>query len=80
MLDFFAGWVGSIVILRVPASTQPAKFRDYLQMASIQAKIQSRLILSINDHPEMRNAFYLFNIDPVRLKYTVGKELLVTNF
>jgi len=28
----------------------------------------------------MQKAFHLFNIDPVKLKYMVGKELLITNF
>ena len=49
-------------------------------MASILAKIRAQFILSINDHPEMRKAFHLFKIDPVKLKYTVRKELLITNF
>ena len=56
-------------------------------MASILAKIQAQFILSISDHPEMPKAFHMFNIDPVKFKYTVGKdnskagkELLITNF
>ena len=48
-------------------------------MASILAKIRAQFILSINDHPEMRKAFHQFYIDPVKLKYTVEKELLITN-
>jgi DNA adenine methylase len=63
------------------------ELEDYFEMASILAKVRSRFILNINDHPEIRKTFHQFNIDPVRLKYTVGKdnskvgkELLVTNF
>jgi DNA adenine methylase len=45
-----------------------------------------QFILSINDHPEMREVFGSFKIKPVKLKYsarkeghTLGNELLVTN-
>lgn len=50
-------------------------------------KVRAQFILSINDYPEMRDVFHLFKIEPVRLRYTVGKdnsevgkELLVTSF
>jgi DNA adenine methylase len=63
------------------------ELEDYREMAEILAKLKARFILSINDHPEMRNIFKKFKKKHVTLKYsvsekqaTVGKELLVSNF
>jgi DNA adenine methylase len=56
-------------------------------MAAVLASLKSNFILSINDHPEMRDTFSAFEIKPVSLKYSVkkdtsteGKELLIRNF
>ena len=56
-------------------------------MATVLAGIESRFILSINDHPDIREVFNGFGIKPVSLKYTVskgkqttGRELVITNF
>ena len=56
-------------------------------IADIPSEIKGKLILSINDHKEMRKAFKGFKIRPVTLKYsvaekhsTLGKELLISNF
>lgn len=56
-------------------------------MAQILSDIKSGFILSLNDHPDIRDTFKSFNIKPVELKYSVstgkqktGKELLITNF
>lgn len=61
--------------------------QDYIEMAQLLTTIQGQFILSINDLPEMREAFKVFTIHPVSLKYTVGKdnnkvgkELLIKNF
>ena len=63
------------------------KLEDYQEMATILAKVKANFILSINDHPEIRETFRGFNIKPVTLNYTVskgkqtkGKELLISNF
>lgn len=63
------------------------ELEDYQEMATILATIKSKFILSINDHPQMRDTFKAFKIKPVTLRYsvceqksTVGKELLVTNY
>ncbi|MBI9076236.1 MAG: hypothetical protein JEZ02_12560 [Desulfatibacillum sp.] len=60
---------------------------DYEEMASVLAGIQGKFLLSINDAPEMQEAFKAFTIEHVTLKYTLareafttGKELLVRNF
>lgn len=60
---------------------------DYKEMKEILKGIKSRFILSINDHPEMRDVFGGFQIEPVQLSYSVARdhctparELLVSNF
>lgn len=60
---------------------------DYIEMAGVLAGINSKFILSLNDHPQIREVFKGFSIHPVTLKYTVatnkqcnGKELLITNY
>lgn len=59
---------------------------DYQQMAQILADIKSTFILSLNDHPDIRDTFKSFNIKPVELNYsaprgkqTTGRELLISN-
>ena len=51
------------------------------------AGLKGKIILSINDLPEMRAAFKQFKLKSVSLKYTVnknqgkeGNELLIYNF
>lgn len=60
---------------------------DYQEMAVLLGQVKSKFILSINDVPEMRQAFHALHIRPVTLKYsvskegtTLGKELLITNY
>ncbi len=60
---------------------------DYMKMNNILQGIQGKFILSINDHPDIREAFKNFNIRPVTLSYSVsakscteGKELLIYNY
>jgi DNA adenine methylase len=72
---------------KAPFYEHNLELKDYKQMAEILPGIKSKFILSINDHPHIRDTFKAFNIKPVTLKYsvakdksTVGKELLVTNF
>ena len=63
------------------------ELEDYQVMAAVLGKVKANFILSINDHPAMREVFARFSIRPVTLKYTVsrnqstqGKELLITNY
>lgn len=60
---------------------------DYLELADALAGLKGRFLLSINDRPEMREAFKIFDINPVQLKYSVAKEgltkakeLLIKNY
>ena len=72
---------------KAPFYLHNLELNDYREMAEILAGIKGKFILSINDRPEMREAFQGFKIKPVSLKYSVkkeelteGKELLVSNY
>lgn len=59
---------------------------DYCKLAETLQDIKGKFILSINDHPKIRDAFKAFLIRPVVLKYSLhsqgltdGKELLISN-
>jgi DNA adenine methylase len=63
------------------------ELNDFQNMASIMTGIKSQFILSINDHPDIRDVFGSFEIKPVSLNYTVargkqtkGREFIITNF
>ncbi|TDK53737.1 hypothetical protein [Antarcticimicrobium luteum] len=56
-------------------------------MAEQLAGIHGRFILSINDRPEIRETFAAFEMEEVRLKYSVAAggstdaaELIIANF
>jgi len=72
---------------KAPYYEHNLELEDYRDMARILAGIKAKFILSINDHPEMREVFCNFKVRAVTLKYTVakgkqmqGKELLITNY
>jgi DNA adenine methylase len=47
-------------------------FEQYEQMADLMAGLKGRVILTINDHPDMRRVFKRFASRSVPIKYTVG--------
>ncbi|ALC15667.1 site-specific DNA-adenine methylase [Desulfuromonas soudanensis] len=47
-------------------------FDQYLAMASLLREIKGKAILSINDHPDIRDAFKGLPMDTVGINYTVG--------
>ena len=59
----------------------------YTQMAEQLSSIEGAFLMSINDKPEIREAFAAFIIDEVRLSYTISKgksggkvqELIISN-
>lgn len=62
---------------------------QYQRMAELMKSCQSKIMLSINDHPEMREVFAELNISTTLIKYTVGnseqsrrlkQELIITNY
>lgn len=66
----------------------PFGFEQYERMAELMRSMQGKVILSINDHPEIREVFKGFPFDTVGINYTVGgaakpakrKELIVRNW
>lgn len=58
---------------------------DFIEMANVLKDIKGQFILSINDHPDIREVFKEFDIRPVSLLYTVGakpttgNELIIKN-
>lgn len=45
---------------------------DFTEMAAVLAELKGRFILSINDHPDVREIFAGFDQEQVRVRYTVG--------
>lgn len=60
---------------------------DYIKIRDVMGSIKSSFMLSINDHPEIREVFKGLFIRPVTLNYSIskeksteGKELIITNY
>lgn len=61
----------------------------YEKLAELMQTCQGKIMLSINDHPDIRAIYKNFNIDETKLSYTVGRtsksrekkqELIITNY
>lgn len=50
----------------------PFGFEQYEQMARVMAAIKGKAILTINDHPDMRQVFKRFPSRSVEIAYTLG--------
>ncbi|TAL31601.1 MAG: DNA adenine methylase [Spirochaetes bacterium] len=48
---------------------------DFIRMRDILKGLKGKFILSINDHPEIREVFNGFRMVPVSLNYTAGMEV-----
>lgn len=63
-------------------------FEHYENMAKLMKEVKGKIMISINDHPDIRNCFAEFKIKPVKIKYTVGRvkngkqsgELIIMNY
>ena len=49
-------------------------YEDYVKLADVLKSIKGSFILSLNDHPKMRDVFKNFDVKPVQLNYSVGTE------
>ncbi|MCF6265216.1 MAG: hypothetical protein L3J57_01570 [Desulfuromusa sp.] len=67
----------------------PFEFEQYERMAKLMRSMQGKAILSINDHPEIREVFKGLPFDTVGINYTVGgggqksakrQELIIKNW
>ncbi len=50
------------------------EYDDFVKLAEALRNIKGSFILSLNDHPKMREVFKGFDLMPVKLNYSVGKE------
>ncbi|CAG9000677.1 MAG: hypothetical protein CENE_02677 [Candidatus Celerinatantimonas neptuna] len=62
-------------------------FEHYEQMAQLAGSIKGKMIISINDHPDIRKVFDGFRMETVGIHYTIGggkgknaEELIIYNF
>lgn len=64
-------------------------WEHYRNMAELMKSCQSKIMLSINDHPDIRGLFADFNISTTKINYSVGQvgasreqkhELIITNY
>jgi len=65
----------------------PFPFEEYVAMAAIMKEIKGKALLSINDHPQIRECFAGLHMEEVPIKYTVGggqgvdrMELLISSW
>ena len=65
----------------------PFELDQYQQLAEIMQSLQGKAILSINDHPEMRETFAAFKSQTIDINYTLAKgapskrrELIITTW
>lgn len=50
----------------------PFGLQDYQDMAAILRRIKGKAIVSLNDHPDIRECFSGFFIETVQIKYSIG--------
>lgn len=50
----------------------PFPFEEYQAMAKLMREIKGKALLSINDHPQIRECFAGLHLEEVPIKYTVG--------
>ncbi|MCO1599740.1 DNA adenine methylase [Desulfosporosinus nitroreducens] len=68
--------------------SKPFSKEDHVRLKECLSKIQGKFLLSINDHPEIRELYTGFNINPVEVRYSVCRtdksskagELLISNY
>ena len=67
--------------------THEFPYEHYLWIADAMANMKGRVVLSINDHPDIRETFSNFRMKQVELRHTVGggngkqaKELVIFNW
>ena len=83
---------GTFFFLDPPYFSDPCykhnfNFEDYEFMNDHLKNVQGKFILTLNDHEKIREVFSEFEIKPISLKYSIGKdqqsegrELLISNF
>lgn len=54
---------------------QDFPFSEYLAIADFMAECQGKVVLSINDHPDIREVFERFTLVPLQLRYTICRDV-----
>lgn len=49
-------------------------FAEYERMAAMMRSAQGKVVLSINDHPEIRRVFEGMTMIPLQLRYTIARD------
>ena len=49
-------------------------FVEYERIAEFMRIAQGKVLLSINDHPDIRRVFEGFTVIPLQIRYTIGRE------
>ncbi|WP_282433463.1 DNA adenine methylase [Desulfosporosinus sp. OT] len=68
--------------------SRPFGDEDHIRLRDCLSGIKGKFLLSINDHPETRRLYAGFNIEEVKVRYsicksdkgTTYKELLISNY
>ncbi|SEJ50265.1 DNA adenine methylase [Azotobacter beijerinckii] len=62
----------------------PFEFEQYREMARLLGELKGKAIISLNDHPAIRECFAAYHIEATDIRYTVGggrgsdaKEVLI---
>lgn len=50
----------------------PFPWQQYVDLASRMSSIKGKMIVSLNDHPDIRSAFAAFQMECLEIDYTVG--------
>jgi DNA adenine methylase len=49
-------------------------FEQYQEMAAFMRRCKGKVMVSINDHPDIRQAFEGFHMEQTAIKYSVGNQ------
>jgi DNA adenine methylase len=52
----------------------PFPFEEYQALAEVMRSCKGKVILSINDHPDIRDVFAGFRMEQVAIQYSVNKN------
>lgn len=67
----------------------PFEFDQYVEMSALAKTVKGKMMISLNDHPEIRRVFADMHIEMVDIEYSLGNksgagaqrgELVITNY
>lgn len=66
-----------MIVKKIPTHkcyVEPFCHGDYLRLRSALDQIKGKFLLSLNDHPKVREIFKGFKFQRVTLKYSIGRS------